>query len=125
MLTLTTNNQRVPKSVFCTLVNRHCVRHHGRNYNHELVLINVDKTSFSRPRSSRASLEVPQDQDQDMRTSALLIRLPSGSVFTVCQHDAATQACLSGSSPLRPSAAAARGSADTPKKKSSDQCRVL
>jgi len=32
-----TNNQHVPKSEFCTLVNKHCGRQHGHNYDHELV----------------------------------------------------------------------------------------
>jgi len=54
-------------------------------YDHELVVINVTKTFFSRPRprlqvsrprprSSRAGLEAPrdQDQDQDKRTTTLL-----------------------------------------------------
>ena len=51
MLSVTSNDRHVPKSVFCTLVNSHCGRQHGRNCDHELVLRNVNETFFSRPRT--------------------------------------------------------------------------
>jgi len=82
MLRITINNQQVPKSVLSAFVNKQCGRQHGRNYDHELVLINVNETFFSRsrpevsrPRPSRAGLGAPRDQNQDTRTATLVKKL--------------------------------------------------